>query len=83
MMIDFLANPRVGEYDLSSLEGIGGGGAPLPAAVGERLLAMTGLRYVEGYGLTETMAQTHANPPDRPEDAVSGRPRLRPRRPCR
>ncbi|HKV83189.1 MAG TPA: long-chain-fatty-acid--CoA ligase, partial [Ktedonobacterales bacterium] len=65
MMIDFLANPRVGEYDLSSLEGIGGGGAPLPAAVGERLLAMTGLQYVEGYGLTETMAQTHANPSDR------------------
>ena len=43
MMIDFLANPRIGEYDLSSLEGIGGGGAPLPAAVGERLLATTGL----------------------------------------
>jgi fatty-acyl-CoA synthase len=65
MMIDFLANPRIGEYDLSSLEGIGGGGAPLPAAVGERLLAMTGLQYVEGYGLSETMAQTHANPSDR------------------
>jgi fatty-acyl-CoA synthase len=65
MMIDFLANPRLGEYDLSSLESIGGGGAPLPAAVGERLLAMTGLQYVEGYGLSETMAQTHINPSDR------------------
>jgi fatty-acyl-CoA synthase len=65
MMIDFLANPRIGEYDLSSLEGLGGGGAPLPAAVGERLLAMTGLQYVEGYGLSETMAQTHVNPSDR------------------
>jgi fatty-acyl-CoA synthase len=65
MLIDFLANPRIGEYDLSSLEGIGGGGAPLPAAVGERLLAMTGLQYVEGYGLSETMAQTHTNPSDR------------------
>jgi fatty-acyl-CoA synthase len=65
MMIDFLANPRIGEYDLSSLEAIGGGGAPLPAAVGERLSAMTGLSYVEGYGLSETMAQTHVNPSDR------------------
>jgi fatty-acyl-CoA synthase len=64
MLIDFLANPRIGEYDLSSLEAIGGGGAPLPAAVGERLRAMTGLSYVEGYGLSETMAQTHANPAD-------------------
>ena len=34
MMVDFLANPRIGEYDLHTLEGIGGGGAPLPAAVG-------------------------------------------------
>lgn len=74
MMIDFLANPRIGEYDLSSLEGLGGGGAPLPAAVGERLLAMTGLHYVEGYGLSETMAQTHANPPDRPKLQCLGVP---------
>jgi fatty-acyl-CoA synthase len=74
MMIDFLANPRIGEYDLSSLEGIGGGGAPLPAAVGERLLARTGLSYVEGYGLTETMAQTHVNPPDRAKMQCLGIP---------
>jgi fatty-acyl-CoA synthase len=74
MMIDFLANPRIGEYDLSSLEGVGGGGAPLPAAVGERLLAMTGLSYVEGYGLTETMAQTHVNPPDRAKMQCLGIP---------
>jgi fatty-acyl-CoA synthase len=74
MMIDFLANPRIGEYDLSSLEGIGGGGAPLPAAVGERLFTMTGLRYVEGYGLSETMAQTHVNPSDRPKMQCLGIP---------
>jgi fatty-acyl-CoA synthase len=74
MMIDFLANPRLGEYDLSSLEGIGGGGAPLPAAVGERLLALTGLQYVEGYGLSETMAQTHANPSDRAKMQCLGIP---------
>jgi fatty-acyl-CoA synthase len=74
MMIDFLANPRIGEYDLSSLEAIGGGGAPLPAAVGERLLAMTGLQYVEGYGLSETMAQTHVNPSDRAKMQCLGIP---------
>jgi fatty-acyl-CoA synthase len=74
MMIDFLANPRISEYDLSSLEGIGGGGSPLPAAVGERLLAMTGLQYVEGYGLSETMAQTHANPSDRAKMQCLGIP---------
>ena len=74
MMIDFLANPRIGEYDLSSLEAIGGGGAPLPAAVGARLLTMTGLHYTEGYGLSETMAQTHANPADRPKLQCLGIP---------
>ncbi len=65
MMIDFLANPRLSEYDLSSLNSLGGGGAPLPAAVGERLQQLTGLSYVEGYGLSETIAATHVNPPDR------------------
>jgi fatty-acyl-CoA synthase len=74
MMIDFLANPRIGEYDLHTLEGIGGGGAPLPAAVGGRLLEMTGLHYVEGYGLSETIAQTHINPSDRPKMQCLGIP---------
>ena len=74
MMIDFLANPRIAEYDLHTLEGIGGGGAPLPAAVGGRLLEMTGLNYIEGYGLSETMAQTHVNPTDRPKLQCLGIP---------
>jgi fatty-acyl-CoA synthase len=65
MVVDLLSSPRLGEYDLSTLSYIGGGGAPLPAAVGERLEELTGTRYVEGYGLTETMAQTHINLPDR------------------
>lgn len=65
MVVDLLSIPRIGEYDLSTLRYIGGGGAPLPAAVGERLEELTGERYVEGYGLTETMAQTHAVLPDR------------------
>jgi fatty-acyl-CoA synthase len=65
MVVDLLSSPSFGEYDLSTLSYIGGGGAPLPAAVGERLEQITGARYIEGYGLTETMAQTHANLPDR------------------
>ena len=65
MVVDLLSVPRIGEYNLSTLSYIGGGGAPLPAAVGERLEELTGERYVEGYGLTETMAQTHVNLPDR------------------
>ena len=74
MVVDFLSMPDVTKYDLSSLSYIGGGGAPLPEAVGEKLHELTGMRYVEGYGLTETIAQTHINPPDRPKLQCLGIP---------
>src|SRR5690606_27300499 len=67
MIIDFLSNPRLEKYSLSSLQVIGGGGAPLPAAVGEKLTKTIGLKYVEGYGLSETISKTHFNPTDRPK----------------
>ena len=66
MMIDFLANPRLADYDLSSLQAVRGGGAAMPAAVAEKFEQLTGLGYVEGYGMSETMAATHLNPPHRP-----------------
>jgi fatty-acyl-CoA synthase len=65
MLIDFLANPALIKEDMSSLMNLAGGGAALPAAVGEKLYKMTGLKFIEGYGLSETIAQTHFNPPDR------------------
>ena len=33
MVIDFMANPKLGEFDLSSLRSVGGGGAAMPRAV--------------------------------------------------
>ncbi|MFS8979951.1 long-chain fatty acid--CoA ligase [Cupriavidus necator] len=62
MVIDFMASPNLAQFDLSSLRYIGGGGAAMPQAVAERLKTRFGLCYVEGYGLTETMAPTHINP---------------------
>ncbi len=62
MVIDFLSNPNISFYDVSSLRRISGGGAPMPAAIAERLLELTGLRYMEGYGLSETIGATHTNP---------------------
>ncbi|MEM7426598.1 MAG: AMP-binding protein, partial [Pseudomonadota bacterium] len=50
MIIDFISNPKIGDYDLSSLLSIGGGGAQLPYAVSEKLGALTGLNVTEGYG---------------------------------
>ncbi|HEY6641139.1 long-chain fatty acid--CoA ligase [Povalibacter sp.] len=74
MVIDFLANPRLPDYDLSSLVQVSGGGAAMPAAVGERLQQLIGSGYIEGYGLTETIAPTHINPPDRPKRQCLGIP---------
>ena len=74
MVVDFLANPKIGDYDLSSLQGIRGGGAAMPAAVAQKLRDLTGLDYVEGYGLSETLAATHINPPHRPKPQCLGIP---------
>jgi fatty-acyl-CoA synthase len=59
---------------LSSLVRVSGGGAAMPAAVGERLQQLVGSPYIEGYGLTETIAPTHVNPPDRPKRQCLGIP---------
>jgi fatty-acyl-CoA synthase len=74
MLVDFLANPRLGEYDLSSLRVLGGGGAAMPEAFARKLEDVFGLAYVEGYGLSETMAPTHINPPHRPKRQCGGIP---------
>lgn len=74
MMIDFLSNPRLGEYDISSLRRVSGGGAAMPAAIAQKLRDLTGLDYMEGYGLSETMAATHTNPPQRLKKQCLGIP---------
>jgi fatty-acyl-CoA synthase len=74
MLVDFLSNPRLAEYDLSSLRVVRGGGAAMPEAVALRLQALTGLPYVEGYGMSETMAATHINPMHRPKPQCLGIP---------
>ncbi|HWM42401.1 MAG TPA: long-chain-fatty-acid--CoA ligase, partial [Burkholderiales bacterium] len=74
MLVDFLSNPKLGEYDLSSLRVLGGGGAAMPEALARRLEEVIGLPFVEGYGLSETMAPTHINPPHRPKRQCAGIP---------
>jgi fatty-acyl-CoA synthase len=74
MVVDLLADPYIDSLDLSSLKFIGGGGAAMPAAVAEKLRTLTGLEYLEGYGLTETMAGTHKNPAIAPKVQCLGIP---------
>jgi fatty-acyl-CoA synthase len=74
MMVDFLANPKLASYDLSSIQVLGGGGAPMPQAVAKKLQETLNLEFIEGYGLTETMAPSHVNPGHRPKRQCGGIP---------
>ncbi len=64
MIIDLFGSPNYRQFDLSSLRYVSGGGAAMPQAVAQRLLDEFGISFAEGYGLTETAAPTHANPPE-------------------
>jgi fatty-acyl-CoA synthase len=70
---DFYLNPNLARYDLSSIRQLHGGGAAMPAAVAQRLLER-GVTYYEGYGLSETMAATHINPPQLAKQQCLGIP---------
>lgn len=74
MVIDLMASPNFASFDLSSLSYIGGGGAAMPQAVAQRLFEQYGLRYQEGYGLTETAAPSHAQPFEHPKQQCLGIP---------
>ncbi|MEZ5923808.1 MAG: long-chain-fatty-acid--CoA ligase [Hyphomicrobiaceae bacterium] len=74
MLIDLMALPNLTREAIESLRLIGGGGAAMPEAVAAKIESLTGLRYVEGYGLSETMAACHINPPDRPKRQCLGIP---------
>ena len=74
MVMDLLASPNFDKYDLSSIVYIGGGGAAMPQAVAQKLFDLYGLRYCEGYGMTETAAPSHSNPAHAPKQQCLGIP---------
>ena len=74
MVVDLLSDPQIGSHDLSSLTCIRGGGAAMPEAVAQKMQDMLGLQYIEGYGMSETMAATHINPLTRPKKQCLGLP---------
>src|SRR3954463_5711783 len=66
--------PKTKEFDLSSLRHCFSGGAPVPKEIARRWESITGHKLIEGYGLSETTAPTHINPPDRPKYGTVGLP---------
>jgi len=57
-----LDHPDLAKTDLSSLKVCISGGAPMPGPVHARFEAATGVRLVEGYGLTESAGVVSVNP---------------------
>ncbi|MFM5908438.1 MAG: long-chain-fatty-acid--CoA ligase [Novosphingobium sp.] len=57
-----LDHPKFDPADFASLRVCIAGGAPLPQVLKQRWEARTGVRLVEGYGLTETSGVVTANP---------------------
>lgn len=49
-------------YDLSTIRHVMCGAAPLAPEVGRRFQQLTGVRVVQGYGMTEASPLTHINP---------------------
>jgi fatty-acyl-CoA synthase len=74
MVVDLLSHPEALRHDLSSLKWIFGGGAAMPEAIAQKLHDLCGVRYIEGYGMTETISQTHINPPQNPKKQCLGIP---------
>jgi fatty-acyl-CoA synthase len=74
MVVDLLSHPKALEHDVSSLKWIFGGGSAMPEAIAQKLFDVCGVRYMEGYGMTETISQTHINPPQNPKKQCLGIP---------
>ena len=62
-IIDLVGKFKPIKHNIASLISVGGGGAPMPKSIAIKLKKLTNLDYIEAYGLTETMAPTHINPP--------------------
>ena len=66
--------PDIHKYDLQSLKHCSSGGAPIPKEILQRWREIVGPELVEGYGLSETISQTHVNPISNPRYGSVGIP---------
>lgn len=71
MFTALINHPKLGTFDLSSLQFCLSGGAALPIEVKQKFEQLTGCKLVEGYGLSETSPVATCNPLNGPVKAGS------------
>jgi long-chain acyl-CoA synthetase len=62
VLVALLARADLGELDWSSVRHVMVGAAPVPPELSRRFTQVTGVRVLQGYGLTEAGPVTHLNP---------------------
>ncbi len=72
ILLALAKHPLVDRHDLSSLQVIVSGAAPLDEGIARATAARLGCRVVQGYGLTETSPVTHLPPEGPGMDAKPG-----------
>jgi len=66
--------PGIHKYNLKSLRHCSSGGAPIPREILQKWREIVGPELIEGYGLSETISQTHVNPISNPRYGSVGIP---------
>jgi acyl-CoA synthetase (AMP-forming)/AMP-acid ligase II len=64
IVVALAKSPLIDRFDLSSLELVNSGAAPLSAELAETAAARVGCPVVQGYGMTESSPVTHVTPLD-------------------
>ncbi len=63
MVVALAKHPIVEEYDLSALQTVFSGAAPLSADLADEAARRLGCEVIQGYGMTELSPVSHATPP--------------------
>jgi acyl-CoA synthetase (AMP-forming)/AMP-acid ligase II len=72
VVLALVHQPRLDEFDLSSLRFLMSGAAPLPPEVGRQAAGRLGCVVMQGYGMTESSPITHVNPLRAPREGSIG-----------
>ena len=72
MVLALAKHPIIDDYDLSSLELVFSGAAPLGAELGDEASKRIGCEITQGYGMTELSPVSHATPPGQGKPGTVG-----------